>query len=417
MKKFLLSLFLLGSMLIPNVVSAERKIIEADGEYHLGDYENVSVGRERAKEDALRNASMKGGTFIRSEMKSVDNTLTEDQVTLVTSNIVELHDLKTRNDTTSDEESIIIRCHVIVLVDSDSFEKILRNPELLQQILQNTKQLEDDRIRLSQEVKYWKDLYESATTDSEREKAVQGIENNENVFTATQYFDRGNKFGYAGKYSEAVDEYSKAIELNPIYFDAYTNRGFTYLKLSRYDEAIQDCNRAIELAPDSCFAYNNRGSAYFELKKYSEAIHDFNSAIVINPNFANAYFNLGFVYYNLKKYDDATRDFSKALNEDPNYIDAYLARGSLYCDLHEYEKAAADFNKVIEINPNNADAYLNRGIIHNRFERYDDAIRNLNKAVGVNDNTSHILMFSIGCTIVGTLQFVKCLFIPCAVSP
>ena len=152
MKKFLLSLFLLGMTLIPNCVSAEKQVIEADGEYHLGDYENVSVGRERAKEDALRNASMKGSVFIKSILKSIDNILAEDEIFLVTSNVLQLQDSKTKNDTTSDEESIVIRCHVIVLVDSDNVEKLLGNTPELDQVLRDKKQIEDERNRLAQEV-------------------------------------------------------------------------------------------------------------------------------------------------------------------------------------------------------------------------------------------------------------------------
>ena len=367
MKKLLLSLFLLGMTLIPNVVSAAVETIEADGEYHLGDYENVSVGRERAKEDALRNASMKGGTFIRSEMKSVDNILTENQVVLVTSNIVRLQDLEIKNDITSDKESIVIRCHVIVLVDSENFEKIINNPERLKTILNNTKMVEDERDRLQKDADYWRNKYETAVNDSEREKAVQEIENNENVFTATQYFDRGNKLIYAGNYSEAVDEYSKAIELNPNYALAYLNRGAAYQDLKQYSYAIRDYTRAIEINPVDADAYYNRGSVYDEMGQYSEAIQDLDKAVKLNPNHKEAYYNRGVAYYYLSRYVNAILEYSRAIELDEKYTLAYYSRGVSYYNLGKYNQALADFQRVIELDPSNQKAknYAN-DILQNR---------------------------------------------------
>ena len=75
-------------------VSAATQVIEADGEYILGDGENVLVAKERAKEVAIRNASMKGATFVCSVLQSVDNVLTKDEITLVTSSILEVQNSK-----------------------------------------------------------------------------------------------------------------------------------------------------------------------------------------------------------------------------------------------------------------------------------------------------------------------------------
>jgi Tfp pilus assembly protein PilF len=58
---------------------------------------------------------------------------------------------------------------------------------------------------------------------------------------------------------KALASYDLAIQHNPDYATAYTNRAFGYYKVGRYKEGIADCNRALELKPDVANAYNNRG--------------------------------------------------------------------------------------------------------------------------------------------------------------
>ncbi len=46
-------------------------------------------------------------------------------------------------------------------------------------------------------------------------------------------------------YSKALDDYSKAIEIDPNYASAYFNTGNTYIVLKEYSKALEDYNRTI----------------------------------------------------------------------------------------------------------------------------------------------------------------------------
>ncbi|GAD94995.1 DnaJ domain protein [Paecilomyces variotii No. 5] len=59
----------------------------------------------------------------------------------------------------------------------------------------------------------------------------------------------GNKFYKAGDYDRAVQEYNKAIEINPNSSAYLSNRAAAYLSAARYLEALEDCQRAHELDP------------------------------------------------------------------------------------------------------------------------------------------------------------------------
>lgn len=54
--------------------------------------------------------------------------------------------------------------------------------------------------------------------------------------------------------------------------------------MKHYSEAIEDYNKAIKLRPKYATAYNNRGWARLNLENYNDAIDDFQMAIILNPN-------------------------------------------------------------------------------------------------------------------------------------
>jgi len=82
----------------------------------------------------------------------------------------------------------------------------------------------------------------------------------------------------AGRASEALAYYDKAIKVNPYFYVAYYNRGNAYSALGNYNLAIGDFDRAIEINPKYAAAYNNRGIAYSVLGNYNQAIEDFKIA-------------------------------------------------------------------------------------------------------------------------------------------
>ena len=76
------------------------------------------------------------------------------------------------------------------------------------------------------------------------------------------------------------------IEKNPACWLAYNNRGNIYNGLGNYSQAIEDFNKAIKINPSYTETYSNRGHAYAVLGNYRQAIEDFNKAIEINPDYA-----------------------------------------------------------------------------------------------------------------------------------
>ena len=189
---------------------------------------------------------------------------------------------------------------------------------------------------------------------------------------AEEYLRRGAEALQRGQYSEAIEDFTKAIELEPD-ADAYYIRGRAYGRQREYDRAIEDFTKAIELNPKFADAYYARGNAYGRQREYDRAIEESTKAIELNPEFANAYYIRGNAYGRQGEHDRAIEDFTKATELNPEFADAYYIRGYAYGRQGEHDRAIEDFTKVIELKPDHADAHYDRGLACLHLKKWQEA--------------------------------------------
>lgn len=62
--------------------------------------------------------------------------------------------------------------------------------------------------------------------------------------TADEYYRDGQRLRASGRYAEAVSAFSRAIERNRLFGEAYFSRGACHYTLRRYQQAREDFNAA-----------------------------------------------------------------------------------------------------------------------------------------------------------------------------
>ena len=157
--------------------------------------------------------------------------------------------------------------------------------------------------------------------ESQQAKQVKKSKNvDEKTLSAQEYFERGYQHYNAGRFQEAIADYTQAIKRKPDYAVAYNNRGVLYRKLGDVEAALRDYNAALQHDPQNANAYNNRGLLYEnKLGDKDAALRDYNAALQHDPQYAMAYNNRGALYHRQGDYDAAIRDFEAALRIDPNH--------------------------------------------------------------------------------------------------
>jgi protein O-mannosyl-transferase len=169
--------------------------------------------------------------------------------------------------------------------------------------------------------------------------------------------------------------------------------------MNNYTRAIEDFNKAIEINPKKKLAYHNRGVAYMALGNQTQAIESFNRAIEIDAYYAEAYYRRGILYNNLGKYRQAIDDFDKAM--ETNYFDkagALCNRGAAYGSLGDRVKAIADYDRAIQIDPGYAEAYYSRAEAHAFLGNQGQATEDLKTAARLGHEDSRQLLKSQGIT-------------------
>ena len=207
--------------------------------------------------------------------------------------------------------------------------------------------------RNTAESPYNRDLAEDYYTEEIRK--AQGHEFSEN------YFQRANFRAALGKYKEALADYDRAIELNPAYAVAYSNRGTATSELGRDEAAVTDYDKAISLNPAYAAAYYNRGNAKQKLGRDEAAAADYDEAIRLNPGLAEAYGNRGTAKATLGRYEAAVADYNEVIRLNPDDARAYNNRGNVKSERGQHEAAVADYDEAIRLRPDDVDAYYNRG--------------------------------------------------------
>jgi tetratricopeptide (TPR) repeat protein len=152
--------------------------------------------------------------------------------------------------------------------------------------------------------------------------------------TAQAYFNRATLLANADKPTEAIDDFTESLRLNPRDAKGYCGRGKSFLAKGFVELALDDLTAAITLAPTSYDAYAQRARAWLAAKEYDKAILDSRLSIRFNANSGGAFRTLGLTLLTMPhpQPDKAIECFKEAIHLnhalkkqiDPDLAQAYF---------------------------------------------------------------------------------------------
>src|SRR6266853_6218332 len=131
----------------------------------------------------------------------------------------------------------------------------------------------------------------------------------------------GRAFRVAGRLPEAIDEFKKAIALNPTLARVHDNLALAYLMnegASRLADAEREFKTELASNPDEYFANYYLGIVYIFQRKWDLATAVLKNASRVQPDNPDPYFQLGQAYQELAKHDQAIEALKKSIALNPD---------------------------------------------------------------------------------------------------
>ena len=206
-----------------------------------------------------------------------------------------------------------------------------------------------------------------------------------------------------------ISNYTKCLQINSRSIAAYLNRGNVLRHEKRFTEALSDFDKVIELAKNSNSqslddGYRGKGWCYRQMIYSNEndadyyhqkAITEFTNAVNTEPNAIN-YFARADIYSDrLYKTEEnsyerssmankALSDYNSAARLDPTDPDIFKGRGNVYnYYLKDKNAALSDYKKVCELKPNNSWAIYILGVTNYALDNFETAIQNYTEAISI----------------------------------
>jgi tetratricopeptide (TPR) repeat protein len=106
---------------------------------------------------------------------------------------------------------------------------------------------------------------------------------NELAKIANSYYKEGYRLTDLQRHKDAIDEYTKAIEVFPTFYEAIDNRAFCKMDLALYDEAIEDFQLSLTVNKNSFLAIFSIGECHLRLSEFEKAKEYFEYAQKLDP--------------------------------------------------------------------------------------------------------------------------------------
>lgn len=245
LKNFLLGIFLISMVFVPNYVSAESNFIF---ETILKDAQNVISDSQEDVDTRIQNAT----TDILNNPRDAKAYITRGFGYIIKADL---------NRATADFDKVIE-------LDSDSSS--IRSAYFGRSFVGLLKEDYDQMIK-------------------DCDNALEFDENDS--MTPWIYQMRGSAYAQKNDYEPAIQDLSTAIQLAPTESILYSSRGSVYASAGMFDLALRDCNRAIPLAKTdfvASYAYMARGIAYAASDDLDRAELDLQTSVDLSPNFETA---------------------------------------------------------------------------------------------------------------------------------
>ncbi|MCK5912641.1 MAG: PEP-CTERM system TPR-repeat protein PrsT, partial [Desulfuromusa sp.] len=153
------------------------------------------------------------------------------------------------------------------------------------------------------------------------------------------YFFLGLSYYGLEQYELALNQFQKALDINPGFERARVLVSMTLLKQKRLDDAIIEIQKVLRANPNNGYAHNILGSAYLADGQYDKGMAELEAATELDPTLADAHLKRGIFHLAKGQGAKGEADLVKAVAAAPEVLNGRLMLVTHYLRQKNYSAA------------------------------------------------------------------------------
>jgi tetratricopeptide (TPR) repeat protein len=202
---------------------------------------------------------------------------------------------------------------------------------------------------------------------------------------AYYHFSKARFLDDQGQAVQAIDEYKKALELDPNNSMIYSEMAESYLRNNRLREAVDTAQKAIQADRDNIEGHKLLTTVYLQMigrataqqppsaDTINNAIHEFEEIIRIDPTERQSFLMLGRLYQIKGDRDRAADIYTKFLGIEPGSEEGVTALAKLQMDAGNQKEAAELLENFVKQHPDSDGALQTLGEAYNDMQEFAKA--------------------------------------------
>ncbi len=153
-------------------------------------------------------------------------------------------------------------------------------------------------------------------------------------------------------YDESIEEYEKALELDPNYGDAFNMLAYAYSDMGNFEKSIEYLKKYASLHPEDANPLDSMGEIYLKMGRLDEAIAKYKEALEIKPDFFMTQLTIGYIHALKENYQEAMKwiDQYAAMAPSPGErASGFLWKGFYHYWLGSLDQSLSDLRRAADL--------------------------------------------------------------------
>jgi tetratricopeptide (TPR) repeat protein len=186
-----------------------------------------------------------------------------------------------------------------------------------------------------------------------------------------------------------LDEAMKIVDrYEPIFdhdHDLPLIAGYVATSHNQYEAAVQNFTRALEIDPKMAVGYMNRGYVYNDMRLATKAEKDFRAALALNPRLGEAHLGLAYALLQLRRATAALKEAEITSRMLPESESLHLVKAEAFRQRGMLASAEGEYKSALKLNAKTPTTYIALADVQYRAHKYQASVDTLRSALALND--------------------------------